>query len=433
MRTSRCRRSGGSDDVTPARGLKQRAGLCLLLLLGAPDAAFAQSISHRGFIEGVAHAFPQTMAGDRAHLVADVLAREEIFARPVEWLRLASGFELRANSHDQVEDGWRVRFWDRIHPRPRLAVRTLSATLTRGPFTLDAGKQFIRWGKTDIVVPTDRFSPKDYLTVVDAPYLAVTGLRGTAQFARYTIEVAWVPRLTPSRTPLLTQRWAGRAAEAAATEPIVETPTALPRGAQTGVRFGQVTDRIEYSASIYHGFNHLPDFHVGGPVVPSRPLEVARVYPPLRSYGGDAAIPLPWFTMKAEAAYFTSSSPTTDEYVLYVLQLEKQRGEWVFLGGYAGEVSTRERAPISFAPDRGLSRSIVGRASYTIDPNRRAEFETAVRQNGDAVYAKAEYSQARGQHWRATVTAVVLTGERDDFIGQYRRNSHVRLTIRYSY
>ena len=265
MRTSRCRRSGDTDDVTPARGLNQRVGLCLLLLLGASDAAFAQSISHRGFVEGVAHAFPQTMADDRAHLVADVLAREEIFARPVEWLRLASGFELRANSHDQVEDSWRVRFWDRTDRRPRLTVRTLSATMTRGPFTLDAGKQFIRWGKTDVVVPTDRFSPKDYLTVVDAPFLAVTGVRGTAQFAGFTIEAAWVPRFTPSRTPLLTQRWAGQAADVAAAVPIVDTTTALPRGAQTGVRFGQVADRIEYSASFYEGFNHLPDFHVSDP------------------------------------------------------------------------------------------------------------------------------------------------------------------------
>jgi hypothetical protein len=56
-----------------------------------------------------------------------------------------------------------------------------------------------------------------------------------------------------------------------------------------------------------------------------------------------------------------------------------------------------------------------------------------VRQNGGGLYAKAEYSQARGQHWRATVTAIVLAGARDDFIGQYRRNSNVRLAIRYSY
>jgi hypothetical protein len=373
------------------------------------------------------------MADDRAHLVADLLAREEVFAQPAEWLRLASGFELRANSHDQVEDDWHLRFWDRTDRRPRLTVRTLSATVTRGPYTLDVGKQFIRWGKTDIVVPTDRFAPRDYLTVVEAPFLAVTGLRGTAQFGGYTIEAAWVPRLTPSRTPLLTQRWAGQAAEVAAAVPIVETPTAFPRGAQTGVRFGRVADRIEYSASFYDGFNSLPDFHVTGPDVSSGALEIARVYPPIRSYGADAAVPFPWFTIKAEAAYVTSPSLTTDEYVLYVLQLEKQRGEWVFLGGYAGEVATREGAPLSFAPDRGLSRSIVARASYAIDANRRAEFETAVRQNGDGIYGKAEFSQAHGQHWRATVTAVLLTGEPDDFIGQYRRNSHVRLTIRYSY
>ena len=61
---------------------------------------------------------------------------------------------------------------------------------------------------------------------------------------------------------------------------------------------------------------------------------------------------------------------------------------------------------MTFAPDRGLTRSIVGRASYTIDPTRSLTFESAVRQNGDGVYAKAEYSQARGQHWRATVTGV---------------------------
>ena len=56
-------------------------------------------------------------------------------------------------------------------------------------------------------------------------------------------------------------------------------------------------------------------------------------YPPIRTYGADAAIPLRWFTLKTEAAYFTSSSATTDEYVLYVVQLERQTGEWLFVGG----------------------------------------------------------------------------------------------------
>jgi hypothetical protein len=105
----------------------------------------------------------------------------------------------------------------------------------------------------------------------------------------------------------------------------------------------------------------------------------------------------------------------------------------VFVGGYTGEIVTARRAASTFAPDRGLTRSIVGRASYTIDPARSLTFESAVRQNGDGVYAKAEYSQARGQHWRATVTGVAIAGRRDDFLGQYHRNSHVAATLRYSF
>lgn len=407
--------------------------LCVLILPIHAATAHAQSLSHRGFGEGLGFGFPQPTANDRTHMVGDVLVRGEVFFNPAEWVRFTAGAELRANSHNQVEDAWTLRFWDRTDRRPRLAVRTLSTTIARGPFTLDVGKQFIRWGKTDIVIPTDRFSPRDYLTVVDAPFLAVTGVRGTAQLGAYTVEGVWSPRLTPSRIPLLTQRWAGRAGDVAATVPFVQTPTVFPTGAQTGLRIGHVADRLEYSASFYDGFNTLPDFRLRNPDTATEPFQLERLYPAIRSYGADVAIPFPFVTVKGEAAFLTSSSSTTDEYVLYVLQLERMRGEWTFVGGYAGEAVTKERSRLSFSPDRGLSRSLVWRATYTFDTNRHVDLEGAVRQTGDGVYAKAEYSQARGAHWRATVGAVLLAGDDDDFIGQYQHNSHVRLTIRYSY
>ena len=49
-----------------------------------------------------------------------------------------------------------------------------------------------------------------------------------------------------------------------------------------------------------------------------------------------------------------------------------------------------------------------------------------------SAYGKGEYSQARGQHWRGTVTVVVPGGRSDDFLDQYEHNSHVTLTARYS-
>jgi hypothetical protein len=119
--------------------------------------------------------------------------------------------------------------------------------------------------------------------------------------------------------------------------------------------------------------------------------------------------------------------------VLYVIQVERQSGELSLVGGYAGEVVTASRAAVTFAPDRGLAKSFLGRAGYTIDANRNVAVEAAVRQDGAGVWIKAEYSQASGQHWRVTTSATVIGGEADDFFGQYRRNSHGIVTLRYSF
>ena len=144
-------------------------------------------------------------------------------------------------------------------------------------------------------------------------------------------------------------------------------------------------------------------------------------------------MPTSWFTVKGEVGYFTTTTAATDEYVLFVVQLERQTGEWVLVGGYAGEVVTANRATLAFAPDRGLTKSVIGRASYTIDPNRSLAFETAIRQTLSGAYFKAEYSQAYGQHWRATASAALIRGEPDDFLGQYRLNSYGSVVLRYSF
>src|SRR6185436_6719296 len=127
----------------------------------------AQTLTQRGFVEGSGLLFPQEAPNDPTRLVEDLIVRDEVFYKPVFWIQFAAGLDLRANSHDQVEHSWRVSYWDRGVRRPRLSVRRLSATLTHDRFTVDVGKQFIRWGKTDIVTPTDRFAPRDFLNVID--------------------------------------------------------------------------------------------------------------------------------------------------------------------------------------------------------------------------------------------------------------------------
>ena len=432
MRTSPSRRSAASSGARRILALLVPAAL-----LAAPALAQGQVLSQRGFIEGSVRLFPQEAPNDPTRAVGELLVRDEVFLKPAPWVQFAAGLDLRANSHDQIDDRWSLDVLDRGVLRPRLSIRRLTATLTRGPVTLDLGKQFVRWGVADIVNPTDRLAPRDFMNVIDAEFLGITAARGTVHGRGHIIEAVWTPRFTASRSPLLAQRWTAVPPDARGL-PIVPVPVSRSARSQVGLRWGHTTGSVEYSLSAFDGFNHLPDVQpvvTFSPGPPPRPtaVEITSVYPRIRTYGGDLAWPTRWFTIKTEAAYFTSPAATSDEYGLYVVQLERQSGEWLFVGGYAGEVTSRKVAATTFAPDRGTSRSILARASRTIDVNSSFAFEGAVRQNGRGTYIKGEYSRAHGQHWRTTLTGVVLGGHSDDFFGQYHRNSHLKTTLRLSF
>jgi hypothetical protein len=408
-----------------------RLGLVVAALLLFATTASAQTANYSGFLEGRGFFFPQDAPNDTVNVVGDALFRNELTLRPSDWFSLAAGVDLRANSHDQVEDEWRLDWEDRTLLRPRAAVRRLAATISSGRFTLDVGKQFIRWGRADIIYPTDRFAPRDYLNVVDSDFLPVIAGRVSLQFGSETLEGIWSPQLTPSRLPLLDQRWAAIPPEAAGL-PIADAGSLIPGGSQFGVRWRHTGSRLETAVSFFDGYNHHPDIDAN--VRPSDgAIEILRVHPDIRMIGGDVAIPGRLLTLKAEVAFVVSPPETSDDYVLYVVEIERQIGEWLIDVGYAGEHVRESRVPRIFAPDRLMAESIIGRAAYTLDPNRIVIFEGAVRQNGDGFYGKLEYSQSLSQHWRLTLTGVGLAGEDDDFLGQYQRNSHGSIALRYSF
>lgn len=408
----------------------RRSFLAVLLTLSASGVG-AQTVTYSGFIEGRGYGFPQAAPNDAERRISDGLFRNDVVLRPAGWFQFAGGIDLRANSHDQVEDEWRLDYEDRGSLRPRASVRRLAATLAFGGLTLDIGKQFIRWGRADIIYPTDRFAPRDYVNVIDSEVLPVIAARASWQIANETLEAVWVPQLTPSRLPFLDQRWAALPAEAASLS-VLDGGSEFPRGSQVGARWRHTGSRVETALSFVDGFNHLPDIETR--VRPdSGVVELVRVYPTIRMYGADVAIPTGWLTLKAEAAYVMSPPASSDEYVLYVVELERQIGEWLLDVGYAGEVVREPRIALEFAPDRSMARSIIGRAFYTLDPQRTLLIEGAARQNGDGFYGKIEYSQGIGEHWRLTLTAVGLGGDLDDFLGQYRRNSHGAISLRYTF
>ena len=391
----------------------------------------AQTFEQRGFLEAKLTTYPQTAPNDSAHEIAEALLRYEATWRPKPWLKLTAGLDARLDSHNQFTRNPTPDIQDRTSKRPALSLRRVSATVHKGNLTLEAGRQFIRWGKTDILTPTDRFAPKDFLSIATQDFLSIPAARLTYDNGKDSIELVWQVRFTPSRTPLLNQRWTIIPPQISAFS-LEDLGARYPGGPQEGIRWNHNASGFEYALTFYQGFNHLPLLDAS--FKPPSTIDLTRYYPDLRQYGASTAIPLKWFTLKAEAAYYQTSNAKVDQFTLYVIQLERTIKEWVFVGGYAGEVVERDgQNPLLFSPDRGLAKAFLGRASYNWDANTTIAIDAAIRQNGAGSLVHFDYSRAIGQHWRATAGISWLRGDPNDFLGQYHRNSSASLSFRYSF
>jgi len=298
----------------------------------AASACFAQDFTQRGFLENTTYLYPQTARSDSGLAVSGAVLRYEAFYKISRSLRVSAGVDARTDTHRQTERSIILDWRDGKAKQPAIAVRRLSATYSQGKLTVEAGKQFIRWGKADILNPTDRFAPQDYLNVVQSDFLPITAARLTYGTQANTMDAVWCPTFTPSRMPLIGQRWVVLPENL----PIRDLGSNFPGGSQYGVRWNHIGKAAEYSISFFDGFNHLPLIDTSIQLLTPVEVSFRRLYPKIRTYGGDLALPLRWVSLKSEAPYFTSPDTRADEYILYVVQLERQAG-----GGFLW-VGTRE-------------------------------------------------------------------------------------------
>jgi hypothetical protein len=386
--------------------------------------AAAQNFTQRGFLETSLELYPDTAPNDSSHAVDDDLFRYQASYTPWAWFRLAGAFDARFDTHQQTDRSADLDWQDRTLKRPALSLREFNATITKGKLTAE-------WGKADILNPTDRFAPKDFLTVTDPDFLAVLAARVIYDTGTDSFDFVWQPFFTPSRTPLLNERWTVLP-EAVNGLPLVDLGSEFPGRSSFGARWNHIGSGYEVSADFYDGFNSLPVFQ-GSFNATETAIDFVRTYPELRLYGADAAVPLRWFTVKTEAAYYTSPDHQQDEYVIYVIQFERQIKELSIVAGYAGDAITARTPTLQFSPELGFARAILAHAQYTIDSNRSVSVDAAVRQNGQGSWLRAEYSQAFRQHWRATAGYSWIRGDDSDFLGQFHRNSFALLALRYSF
>jgi hypothetical protein len=405
--------------------------LLVALVWAAGVTAHAQGFSQRGFMEMSGNIYTQIVPNDSAYGTGEALFGYELKWQPKPWLILNGSLEARVDTHHQDTRSPHIDWEDRSLQRPALSIRQMSAVVKRDDIAMTLGKQFIRWGETDFLNPTDRFAPKDLLTVVDQEVLPVTAVRFTYTHGNNALNLVFQPFFTPGRIPLVNQRWTF-VPDAYSQFEVQNAGSEFPGRSSFGARWSRTCSGYEWSLSYYDGFNYLPSSNFSFDSTAAS-IGYSPFYPALRLYGGDLATPFSLLTVKGEAAYYTSPTNQQDEYLLYVLQAERQIHELRLIFGYAGEVVTAHAEILQFQGERGFARAVFGHAYYALDSNRNLTLDVFVRQNGGSALLRPGYSHSFGEHWRATASFTWLSGDTNDFLGRYYRNSFGMAELRYSF
>jgi hypothetical protein len=436
----------------------RRRSVFLLLLCCTPffcRAAGAQKkFELGGFFESSAQVYSDVPSGDDARAAG--AGRFQLWSQASLAPRFSwrGRLDFRLDTHKDVDRGKWLDLDQRGLRQPAGALSEFYFDMKLGRIDLRAGKQEIRWGRADGFNPTDNLIPYDYLSTFDDSRLGVTALKADAYLGQARIEAAWIPFYSPTRLPLLGQRWfpalpaSASIAPAPGLEPVavqlsykngsVLLPARTMGNSQWGVRWNQVVPHGEFSLSYFDGIDDLPYFRPAAEypargMPPSLLVALNREYYRTHVIGGDFATELGPFGIRAEGAYFDQTDPANLDHLLYIVGLDRTWGDWFVIVQYAGQHVPAGLQESLVFPDLGLGSSLITRVERTLGPSRSFEVKGVFRLPDGDLLVQPVSSFALSNSWRLKLGATFFAGPRYGYLGQFRSNSNIHVQLRYSF
>ncbi len=439
------------------RPYRMLAGL-LLVLLASPSGALAgMAWEYGGFLESRAEVYPQRPNPEDTHALA--LGHAQLWSQGTLHERLSwrISVDFRLDTHDNVDRGRWFDVDQRGVRQPAGALRELYGTVKLGSVDVRLGKQEIRWGRADGFNPTDNLVPYDYLNVVAEERIPVPAVKADAYIGNTRLETAWIPWFTPTRLPLLHQRWFPRlpTSTKAPLGPMgeeidvdltfqdgrIDFPARTFSNGQWGVRWNQVLRGGEFSLSYFDGFDDFPLFRPTTELLPPvavRPrllVTLDREYHRMRVLGADFASELGPFGVRGELAYFDveHTAPINRDRLTFVIGVDRTWGDWFAIVQYTDQIPARDVQGAPIFPDRGLRSSIVYRIERTLSAAQSIELKGAIGVREGDVLVQVGHSIALADAWRLKTGVTFLSGPQTSYLGQYRNNNYLNLQLRYSF
>jgi len=155
------------------------------------------------------------------------------------------------------------------------------------------GQQFIFWGRTDWVNPTDNINPWDYEHIsseIEDYRIPVVAARGNFYLGPVKLQAVGVPFFTPDKIPLQAD--------------FINTPAKKLSNSEYGLRLSSYLGTLDYSFSYFHGYDGTPAMFANYLAMPPEPPTIYAKYLPIDVYGFDFVTTLGAWAIKGESAYF---------------------------------------------------------------------------------------------------------------------------------
>jgi hypothetical protein len=382
--------------------------------------------------------------------------------------------EARGDSRDSINEGrLRIEYDNRFRENMRVYLNLLAldddADFTHGFFDLDEdelrrsylnfneafldiyfgtfdirfGKQIIKWGKADVVNPTDNLTPTDYSNLLDEDDIGVIAANLNYYRDNWNLQLVGIPLFSPSRLPPRDTRFSIVPPDTPLPVEDPELPPDTIDNAQFGARLKTTYKGWDFSVSYYDGINDIPVPELRFEGTPFPTPVIVPVYNRMRVFGGDFATVFDRLGFHGEAAQFVFDGDRQDSYFEYVVGFDYSKSNILFdhdlflIVEYVGLDVTDEGMTLETETpplDRVLVSAIAANIKYEFTEFTRLELRGAIDfHQGDDFYIQPQLVHEVNDNLTIIFGLDLLGGPDDTFFGQFRDNDRFYTKLVYTF
>ncbi len=317
-------------------------------------------------------------------------------------------------------------------------------------FDVRLGQQFIFWGKTDWINPTDNINPWDYVNIsaeVEDYRLPVTAARANFYLGPVTLQSVWVPRFMANRIPLHLPDVMGGL-------PVRSLPTQVPSNKLRNSEFGFKADfslwNVDYSLSYYNGYDKNPTIRIQFEAQNHDFLRRIS-YERQQIFGADFVTTFNKFALKGEGAYFLTKDRSGKDielqnpFIKYVLGIDYlptndltlniqfiQTILMKFDKNYERAARLRLGMPLSTMPDR-FTQSLSARLQYQLGDFTSLQLISVYNMKDGDYFILPIVNYALADGINVYGGATLFEGKKDSPFGRNKPYSRAFCEIKYSF